>query len=176
VTAELLKLLFPTSVEEITRKAAEQREAALLSGKAAASDIAAGLALGKAVAPVFAARAATDGMRTAGGTPAQVQALSNATTARGETPWKSLETPPRPPMLPNFGQVRAWMMTPADIVSERPAPPPSTSSAQMSQELAEVKSAVENLTRDQLAIVYEWADGVSTPTPPGHWNSIARST
>ena len=173
VSAELLKLLFPTSVEEITRKAAEQREAALLSGKASASDIAAGLALGRAVVPVFTARAASDGMRTAGGTPAQVQALSNATTARGEIPWKSLETPPRPPMLPNFGKVRAWLMTPTDIVTERPAPPPSTSSAQMRQELAEVKSAVENLTRDQVAIVYKWADGVSTPTPPGHWNAIA---
>jgi hypothetical protein len=21
--------------------------------------------------------------------------------------------------------------------------------------------------------MYKWADGVSTPTPPGHWNSIA---
>jgi hypothetical protein len=173
VTAELLKLLFPTSVEEITRKAGEQREAALLSGKAAASDIAAGLALGKAVAPVFAARAAADGMRTAGGTPAQWQALANAATARGEIPWKSLETPPRPPMLPLFGQVRAWMMTPTDILSERPPAPPSTSSAQMQQETAEVKAAVENLTRDQLAIVYKWADGVSTLTPPGHWNDIA---
>jgi hypothetical protein len=173
VSAELLKLLFPTSVEEITRKAAEQREAALLGGKAAASDIAAGLALGKAVAPVFAARAAADGMRTAGGTPAQVQALANATAARGEVPWQSQESPPRPPMLPNFGQVRAWMMAPSDVARERPAPPPSTSSAQMQQELAEVKSAVENLTREQLAIVYEWADGVSTATPPGHWNSIA---
>jgi hypothetical protein len=173
VTAELLKLLFPTSADEITQKAAEQRDAALLSGKAAASDIAAGLALGKAVAPVFAARAATDGMKTAGGSPALVQALSNATTARGETPWTSMETPPRPPMLPLFGQVKAWMMTPTDIVAERPAPPPSTSSAQMSEELAEVKSAVDNITRDQLAIVYKWADGVSTPTPPGHWNAIA---
>jgi hypothetical protein len=34
VSVELLKLLFPTSVEEITRKAAEQRDAALLSGRA----------------------------------------------------------------------------------------------------------------------------------------------
>ena len=173
VSAELLKLLFPTSVEEITRKAAEQRDAALLSGKAAASDIAAGLALGKAVAAVFAARAASDGMRTAGGTPAQTQALANAAAARGEIPWKSTESPVRPPMLPAFGQVKAWMMTPTDVVIERPAPPPSTSSAQMKQELAEVKSAVQNLTREQIAIVYKWADGVSTPTPPGHWNSIA---
>src|SRR6185295_2939003 len=96
VSVELLKLLFPTSVEEITRKAAEQRDAALLSGRASASDIAAGLALGKAVAAVFIARAGTDGMRTAGGTPAATQALANAAGARGDTPWKSLESPPRP--------------------------------------------------------------------------------
>jgi hypothetical protein len=173
VSAELLKILFPASAEEITRRAAEQREAALLSGRASASDIATGLALGKAIAPVFAARAAADGFRTAGGSPAATQALANAATARGEMPWRSMETPPRPPMLPAFGQVRAWMMTPTDIVRERPGPPPSTSSAQMQQELAEVKSAVDNITREQLAIVYRWADGVSTPTPPGHWNAIA---
>src|SRR5262249_32208183 len=70
VTAELLKLLFPAAVEEITLKAAEQRQAALLSGKATASDLAAGLALGQAVATVFVARAGADGMRTAGGSPA----------------------------------------------------------------------------------------------------------
>ena len=70
VTAELLKLLFPAAVEEITLKAAEQRQAALLSGEASASDIAAGLALGQAVAAVFVARAGADGMRTAGGSPA----------------------------------------------------------------------------------------------------------
>ena len=93
--------------------------------------------------------------------------------ARGEIPWKSMETPPRPPMLPLFGKVRAWMMTPDDIVRERPGPAPSTSSGLMARELAEVKQAVNHLTREQLAIVYKWADGVSTPTPPGHWNFIA---
>ena len=74
------------------------------------------------------ARAAADGMRTAGGTPALWQAIADAAAARGEIPWKSLESPPRPPMLPNFGQVQAWMMTPTDIVNERPPAPPSTSS------------------------------------------------
>jgi hypothetical protein len=174
VTAELLKLLFPTAVEQITLKAAEHRQAALLSGKATASDIAAGLALGQAVAAVFVARAGSDGMRTAGGSPAVWQAMADAATSRGEMPWRSLEIPPRPPMLPLFGNVRAWMMTPADIVRERPGPPPSTSSALMARETAEVKSAVEHLTREQIAIAYKWADGVSTPTPPGHWNFIAQ--
>ena len=173
VTAELLKLLFPTSVEEITQKAASAREAALLSGKATSSDIAAGTALGKAVAPFFTARAAADGMKNAGASPAYVQQLTSMCEAKGETPWKSLEQPPRPPMLPLFGQVKGWMMSADDFVANRPGPPPSTGSAQMQQELAEVKSAVENITRDQLATVYKWADGVSTPTPPGHWNAIA---
>ena len=175
VTAELLKLLFPTSVEEITRQAADQRNAALWSGRASPSDIAAGLALGKAVAPVFSARAATDGMRTAGGTTAQWKAMEAAAAARGEVPWTSMEAPPRPPMLPLFGQVRAWMMTPTEVVNERPGPPPSTSSAQMQQELAEVKDVSVHLTREQMAIAYKWSDGASTYTPPGHWNFIAQS-
>lgn len=173
VSAELLKLLFPTAVEQITLKAAEQRQAALLSGRATASDLAAGLALGQAVAAVFVARAGADGMRTAGGSPAVWQAMANACIARGEVPWASQELPPRPPMLPLFSNVRAWMMTRDDIVRERPAPPPSTASPLMARELAEVRRAVESLSREELAIVYKWADGLSTPTPPGHWILIA---
>jgi hypothetical protein len=173
VSTELMKLLFPTMVEEITLKAGEQRQAALLSGKASASDIAAGLALGQAVAALFVARAGADGMRTAGGSPAIWQSLADAAAARGEVPWRSLEHPPRPPMLPLFGNVRAWLMTPTDIVNERPAAPPSTSSTQMARELAEVKQVARKLTREQLAIAQKWADGASTPTPPGHWNFIA---
>ena len=62
VTAEMLKLLFPAAVEEITLKAAEQRQAAMLAGRATSSDLAAGLALGQAVATAFVARAGADGM------------------------------------------------------------------------------------------------------------------
>src|SRR6185369_14178747 len=113
------------------------------------------------------------GMRAAGGTPQIWQALADGAKTRGEIPWISQDGPPRPPMLPLFGQVRAWMMSPADIVKERPGPPPSTSSTQMQKETAEVKATVDNLTREQLATVYKWADGVSTPTPPGHWDFIA---
>ncbi len=173
VNAALLTMLFPTSVDEINAKAAEQQQAALLSGRATPSDIAAGVALGQSVAAVFAARAATDGMKAAGGNPALWQSLADSATARGETPWKSQDIPARPPMLPLFGKVKAWMLSPTDIVNERPGPPPSTSSAQMQMELAEVKTTLNNLSRDQLATVYNWADGVSTPTPSGHWNAIA---
>src|SRR6185436_940039 len=116
VTVEMLKVLFPAAVAEITQRAAEQRNAALWSGKAAASDIAAGLALGKAVATALIARAGPDGMRSAVGTPVQWQALADSAVARGEIPWISQESPPRPPMLPNFGQVQAWLVTPAEMV------------------------------------------------------------
>ena len=99
VSADMLKLLFPAAVELITRKAADQREAALLSGKATASDIAAGLALGTAVAAAVTARAGSDGMRNAGGTAAQWKALADSATAHGEIAWVSQESPVRPPML-----------------------------------------------------------------------------
>lgn len=173
VTAEMLKLLFPAAVEEITRTAASQREAAQLGGRAAASDVAAGLALGNSVATVLVARAGADGMRTAAGNTAVWAAYTAVAEARREIAWKSLESPPRPPMLMNFGKVQAWMMTPTDIVNERPAAPPSTSSEQMRQELAEVKNVSENLSNDQLAIAQKWNDGAASATPPGHWNDIA---
>ena len=173
VTVEMLKSLFPAAVEEVTLKAAEQRNAALWSGKATASDLAAGLALGKSVAAVFLARAAADGMRTAGGSPLLWKALADSATARGEIAWISQDIPARPPMLPLFGQVRAWNMTPADIVAERPPPPPSTSSQQMKDETAEVKRTVEHLTNAQLAIAQKWNDGAGTYSPPGHWNDVA---
>jgi PAP2 superfamily len=173
VTVEMLKTLFPASVEEITLKAAEQRNAALWSGKATASDLAAGLALGKSVAAVFLARAAGDGMRAAGGSAPQWKAMADSAVARGEIAWMSREIPARPPMLPLFGQVRAWNMTPADVVAERPPTPPSTSSQQMKDEVAEVKQTVEHLTNTQLAIAQKWNDGAGTYSPPGHWNDVA---
>ena len=173
VTVEMLKSLFPAAVEEITLKAAEQRNAALWSGKATASDLAAGLALGKSVATVFLARAAGDGMRTAGGSPVLWKALADSATGRGEIAWKSLDVPARPPMLPLFGQVRGWNMTPADFVTERPPPPPLTGSQQMKDETAEVKRTVDHLTSAELAIAQKWNDGAGTYSPPGHWNDVA---
>jgi hypothetical protein len=173
VTAEMLKLLFPASLEEITRKAAEQREAAILSGRATASDVAAGLALGKSIAALVINRARADGMGAAAGNPTMWKSLSDAATAKGEIAWQSLETPIRPPMLMNFGSVKAWTMTPAEVVSLEPGPPPSTSSAEMKADLAAVKDATDNLTREHMAIALKWNDGAGTATPPGHWNAIA---
>jgi len=169
----ILLAMFPASSDEILAKAGEQRSAALLSGKASTSDITVGIALGKAVAADYITRAGADGMGNAIGTAPQWLALQDTAVKHGQIPWLSLDVPARPPMLPFFGNVKAWMMQPSDIVSARPGPPPSTSSAEMSSQVSEVKYYSSNLTRDREAIVLKWADGVGTYTPPGHWNDIA---
>jgi hypothetical protein len=177
--ADMLKNLFPAALEEITLMAAQQRNAALWSGRATASDISAGLALGKAVvAQVLTLRAGGDGMRAAGGSPAIWKSLADNVgygnfVNNQQTPWISLDNPKRPPMLPVFGQVTPWNMTRQQIIDNRPIAPPPTSSAEMKAEVDEVKWYSENLTRERLAIVHKWADGAGTYTPAGHWNDIA---
>lgn len=173
VSAEIMKFMFPAALEDITLKAAEQRNAALWSGKATSSDIAAGLNLGKAVAALFVTRARGDGMGAAGGNKAYWESLKQNATSRGDEAWVSLETPPRPPMLPLFTKVTPWQMTTDDIIALRPPAPPLRGSSEMDGEVEEVKWYSDNLTRERLAIVHKWADGVGTYTPPGHWNDIA---
>ncbi|HEY0777040.1 MAG TPA: phosphatase PAP2 family protein [Gemmatirosa sp.] len=173
VSSEMLKLLFPAAVDDIAARAAEEQRAALVAGTATPSDLAAGTALGRAVAATVIARAKADGMGQAVGTPALWQALTDSATARGEVAWVSQEAPARPPMLPNFGSVKAWTLTSAQVDSLLPPAPPSASSPQMAADLAEVKRTVANLTRNQLAVAQRWNDGAGTYTPPGHWNEIA---
>lgn len=187
VTADILKVMFPASLEEITLMAAEQRNAAVWSGKAAASDISAGLALGKSIATLFINRARTDGLGTAGGNKGLWDALKANAEAQGHIAWQSLESPPRPPMLPFFGLrtnsaggasgVSMWLMPVSALETDRPAPPPAARldaiSEEMLSEAEEVRWYTDNLTRERLAIVHKWADGAATATPPGHWNEIA---
>jgi hypothetical protein len=173
VTVELLKLLFPTEIAYIQEKAEEQKLYRIISGANVRSDVDAGIILGRKIAGKFIARAASDGTGAAIGNQALWTQLETQTAANGETPWKSLDVPARPPMLPLFGKVKSFLMTPEMVVASRPVPPPSTKSEQFAKELAEVKSYGKNATRKNMQIVTFWADGVGTYTPPGHWNAIA---
>ena len=173
VNDAMLKLLFPTNAVEIDALAAQQQQAAQLAGRATASDIAAGVAIGQAVAAVLTARAANDGFKAASGNATIWAQLAANAVAKGEIPWISQDGPPRPPMLPLFGSVQAWMLQPSDVLANRPVPPPGTHSAAMASDLQAVRDAVSNITPDQLSTVYKWADGVSTATPSGHWDFIA---
>ncbi|MFV8338820.1 vanadium-dependent haloperoxidase [Flavobacterium sp. LB3P21] len=173
VTVELLKLLFPTEIAYIQQKAEEQKLYRIISGANVRSDVDAGIILGRKIAGKFIARAASDGTGAAIGNQALWTQLETQTAANGETPWKSLDVPARPPMLPLFGKVKSFLMTPEMVVASRPVPPPSIKSEQFAKELAEVKSYGKNATRKNMQIVTFWADGVGTYTPPGHWNAIA---
>lgn len=173
VTAEMMKLLFPDEIANIQQKLEEAELSSIIAGTATRSDIEAGEALGRLVAQKFIARARTDKAGAAVGTPTDWAALETNTTAKGETPWYSLDLPKRPPMLPLFGRVSPFLFDAAATATLRPGPPPLTASAQMKQQTDEVYTYIKNPGRENIRIVHFWADGVGTYTPPGHWDAIA---
>jgi PAP2 superfamily len=172
-TLDIMKALFPTEIPYLEGKAAEHKNYRLWAGATVASDIAAGEALGKAVAAKFLARFRTDGMKNAVGNQVKWDSLAKRVTDQGETPWISLEHPVRPPMLPIFGKVKPWLFPASQLPNIRPPVPFKTGSAEIKAQLAEVKKEASSNDRKKLAIVHYWADGAGTYTPPGHWNSLA---
>ena len=171
--AEILKLLFPGDQDFIQQKVEEHKRARIIAGANVRSDIEAGEALGKAVAQKFVTRARGDRAGAAIGNQAQWTQMETDAIAKGEIPWYSLEVPRRPPMLPLFGKVKAFLFDSLTAISLRPGPPPSTSSDEMKKETEEVYNYTSNPTRENIRIVHFWSDGVGTYTPPGHWNAIA---
>lgn len=171
--AEMMKALFPTEIDFIQQKVVEAENYRIWSGANVRTDIVAGEALGRQVASVFMARAKGDNTGKAVGTPDQWLGLETQTAATGQTPWVSLEVPKRNPMLPFFGNVKAFLFDSMTCVSLRPGPPPSTSSDEMKKDVAQELDYTTNPSREHMRIVQFWADGVGTYTPPGHWNAIA---
>jgi hypothetical protein len=173
VTAEMMQLLFPDEIASIQQKLQQQEFSLIASGAAAPSDVTAGEALGRQVADVFIARGRTDNAGKAVGTPTIWASFVTTAQADNQSPWTSLETPARPPMLPLFGAVKGFLVDSAAVVSLRPGPPPSTGSDSMAADVQTAYNTVKNATREQLSQVQFWADGAGTWTPPGHWNYIA---
>lgn len=172
-SAAILTLMFPGEQEFIQQKLTECENVRILIGANTRSDVDAGEALGKSVASKFIGRARTDGAGKAVGTPAYWKSLIDKTTAKGETPWLSSETPARPPMLPLFGKTMSFLMDTTEVINSRPAPPPSSNSDQLKKELEEVLWFSQHPDRNRMASVHFWSDGAGTYTPPGHWNAIA---
>lgn len=172
-TVEMLKLLFPTEVDYIEQKAAEEMQYRIMVGANVRGELTAGQSLGIQVADVFTARARADRAGKAIGTPAQWLSLQTNATSRGDQFWTSLEVPARPPMLPLFNKVIPFLFDTLTVVALRPGPPNLAGSAAFLQEQAEVLSYSKNPTREHQAQVNFWADGIGTYSPPGHWNAIA---
>jgi hypothetical protein len=170
---EMMKLLFPGDQDFIQSKIEEHKRARIIMGANVRSDIEAGEALGKAVALKFVARGRGDRAGAAAGNQVMWDQLKTDCEARGEAPWLSQELPVRPPMLPSFGKVKAFLFDSLTTVSLIPGPPPLTGSDQFKSETEEIYNLLKNPTREQIRIVHFWADGVATYTPPGHWNAVA---
>ena len=174
VVGEMMKLLFPGDQDFIQQKIEEHKKARLIAGANVRSDLDAGEALGKAVAQKFVTRARGDRAGTAGGSLTIQSLFEQDCIARGEIPWYSQENPKRPGMLMLFGRVKTWLFDSITMVTTiRPPAPPSTSSQKFKDELEEIRHFSTSITPEQRAIAHFWADGISTPTPPGHWNQIA---
>lgn len=172
-TVEMLKLLFPGDQDFIQQKAEAHKRSRLIAGANVRSELDAGALLGKSVAQKFVARARTDRAGVAGGNAAGWAQLEADCISRGEKPWLSLELPKRPPMLPVFGKVKAFLFDSLTCIALRPPPPPSVNSEKMIRETEEIYQIMKNPSREHIATVHFWADGAGTYTPPGHWNAIA---
>lgn len=172
-SVEMLKLLFPGDQDFIQQKAEEHKRSRIIAGANVRSELEAGEALGKSVAQKFVVRARGDRAGAAVGNQVLWTKMEADCIARGETPWYSLELPKRPPMLPVFGKVKAFLFDSLTCIALRPPPPPAVKSEQMKKETEEVLQMLKSPTREHIALVHYWADGVGTYTPPGHWNAIA---
>jgi len=100
-------------------------------------------------------------------------------TPSGSGPGVWIPTPPAfaPYLLPQWGFVLPFAAP--NITTFRPPGPPALASARFLSDLAEVAAlgpAVGSIrTPDQSQIALFWADGAGTETPPGHWNTIAKT-
>ena len=169
----MMSLLFPGEQDYLHEKLNEGLNTRILAGANVRSELDAGVKLGKAVAAKFITRARNDRAGKAVGTPADWAKLETDAIARGETPWISQESPKRPPMPPLFGKTIGFLVDTTEVISNRPAAPPSKNSPEFAKELEEVLWYSQNPTRERMRIVHFWGDGVGTYTPPGHWNAIA---
>jgi PAP2 superfamily len=170
-TVEVLKYLFPAAVAEIEEKAVIAHKAALLSGKYTETDLKIGEKIGKAVAEKVIKRAEKDGMDAAQGSEAQWQAIFKRHTEGSKIAWISKQKPARPAIEPFFGNVRGWWIK--NGATFRPDAPPATDSEALQKEIALVKSSCRGQNKERMDVIMKWADAEFTPTPIGHWNTIA---
>lgn len=79
------------------------------------------------------------------------------------------------PLLPNWGENRTFAMASGQTCMLDAPPEYSEDPASaFYQEAMEVVTVTKDLTKDQMAIARFWSDDpMLSPTPPGHWISIA---
>jgi len=170
---DVLTAMFPLEKEFLAQKAQEHLESLVVAGINVSSDVEAGKLIGAAVAKTTLTRASTDGMKNAQTTRAKSDSIKNAAKERFGWVWENQETPQRMiGLVPLFGKVRLWNVPNVEAV--RPGPPPAPGSPEFEKSAKELKQYANNLTTNQRRIANFWNDGLSTYTPPGHWNRFAK--
>jgi hypothetical protein len=160
----VLDYLFPEeSAERIAALRSDAANTCLQAGANYRSDVAAGLAIGRAVGERAVSRGKTDGS----------QADWDGRRAHsGEGYWGP--TPPRyitAPLEPTAGTWKTWVVR--DVAALRPPPPPAWGTPGWRAQLDAVRQAVAARTPQQAEASLFWAGNDGTVTPVGIWLEIA---
>jgi membrane-associated phospholipid phosphatase len=158
-SAAVLAYFYPDEETFLDGQVSAQRDGAHWPGEAQ-TDFAAGVVVGRAVAALVIASAATD---------------------RFTAPWTGTipvcagcwhpNTPGLPPVHPQQGQMRPFFMTSGDQF--RPAPPPAFGSPEFLTALAEIRHFSDTRTHEQDSIAKYWAFPAGTSLVAGFWNGVA---
>lgn len=170
---DILSAMFPLEKEYLKQLAEEHIASLINSGSNVQSDIDAGAYIGTEIAKKALSRASTDGMKNAQAPKAIADSIKQAAFDRFGWKWENQEIPVRPVGLaPLFGKVKPWNVP--DITAVRPPVPPALDSKELQDDIAILKDYAANVTDENRRIANFWSDGLSTYTPPGHWNRIAK--
>lgn len=172
VSRRVLTAMFPLEAGYLELKEKEHLESLLLSGEFVQSDVLAGVKIGSDISAIALERAASDGMRNAQAPKAVADSLANAAFERFGWKWINQESPQRPVGLtPLFGKVKMWNVP--NVEATRPGPPPAIGSAEYEEDIKLLRKYEANRTPEMRRVANFWQDGLSTYTPPGHWNDFA---
>jgi hypothetical protein len=161
----------PTGQRALARRAERSRERAAAGVPPAA--VAESTAVARALAGHILAWAATDG----GAVIENLGFTRDYELKPGPAHWVPTNAIPlqQVPLLPHWGTVRPFAM-PSGSACTLPPPPDYSEEpgSAFHEEAMEVYRAVTSLSPEERAIALFWADDpMLSPTPPGHWVSIA---
>ena len=155
-SAVVLSALFPSDASFFAAQLQLQESEAAATARSA-SEFAAGEDFGRAIGAQVVAAAQSDNFN----------AVWTGTVPTGPGLWSSDFDPPRPPLLPLLGQMRAFFLESGDQF--RPPPPPAFGSPSYLAALAEVRQFSDTRTPEQLRIAQFWA----MPAVGSFWNEEA---
>ena len=173
VSRDILTAMFPLEKDYLAELAAEHMNSLVWAGVNVQSDIDAGAVIGSEVAKVALGRAATDRMSKAQCPKPVSDSIAQAAFDRYGWKWENLEIPQRPVgLVPLYGQVRLWNIP--NVEDVRLPVPPAPGSPEYLADEAQLLDFAANRTVEQRQIANFWEDGISTYTPPGHWNRFLK--